>query len=211
MKLIYNNEEYEIIVEKKNIKNMYLKVKEDLNIYVTCNKFVTDKKIETWINDNNETIFKMLEREKKRIIKNNDFYFLGNKYDVVYIDIYEKVEINENKIFAKDKKMLDKWIIQETKKVFNNNLEFCVNNFFENIPKFNLKIRKMKTRWGVCNRGNNTITLNSLLIHYDCDVIRYVIYHELSHFIHPNHSKNFWNLVSKYVPNYKILRNRLKN
>ena len=41
----------------------------------------------------------------------------------------------------------------------------------------------MKTRWGVCNRGNNTITLNSLLIRYEKDIIDYVIYHELSHFI----------------------------
>ena len=46
MNFIYNDEKYEIIIEKKNIKNMYLKVKEDLNIYITCNTFVSDKKIE---------------------------------------------------------------------------------------------------------------------------------------------------------------------
>ena len=202
MKFIYNDKEHEIIIEKKNIKNMYLKVKEDLNIYVTCNNFVSDKKIEKWITENKEVIKKMLEREQKRIIKNNDFYFLGNKYDIVYINFYEEVEVSENKIYAKNK---------ETKRIFKENIEYCLNNFYEKIPKFSLKTRKMKTRWGVCNRGNNTITLNSLLIHYDCDVIKYVIYHELSHFIHPNHSKAFWDLVNKYVPNYKILRNRLKN
>jgi len=210
MKFIYNDEEHEIIIEKKNIKNMYLKVKEDLNIYVTCNIFVSDKKIEKWINENREAIEKMIYREQKRIIKNNDFYFLGNKYDIVYINFYEKVEVSENKIYAKNKDMLEKWLKKETKRIFNENIEYCVNNFYEKIPKFSLKIRKMKTRWGVCNRGNNTVTLNSLLIHYDCDVIKYVIYHELSHFIHPNHSAYFWDLVSKYVPNYKILRNRLK-
>ena len=68
----------------------------------------------------------------------------------------------------------------------------------------------MKTRWGVCNRSNNTITLNSNLIRYDESIIDYVIFHELSHFVHPNHSKNFWGLVEKYVSDYKVCRNILK-
>ena len=68
----------------------------------------------------------------------------------------------------------------------------------------------MKTRWGVCNRANNNVTLNSNLIRYDEKVIDYVIFHELCHFIHPNHSKMFWDLVSIYVPNWKIYRNELK-
>ena len=38
---------------------------------------------------------------------------------------------------------------------------------------------------------------------FKIDIIDYVIYHELSHFIHFDHSSNFWNLVSKYCKNYK--------
>lgn len=68
----------------------------------------------------------------------------------------------------------------------------------------------MKTRWGVCNRKDNSVTLNSELIRYEADKLDYVIIHELSHFVHFNHSKNFWNLVSKYCPNYKQARKDLK-
>ena len=82
--------------------------------------------------------------------------------------------------------------------------------FEENIPYPNLKIRKMKTRWGVCNRKNNNVTLNSELIKYGYDQIDYVITHELSHFVHFNHSKDFWMTVSKYCPNYKKIRKSLK-
>ena len=67
----------------------------------------------------------------------------------------------------------------------------------------------MKTRWGVCNK-NNSITLNSDLIKYGYEQIDYVIIHELSHFIHFNHSKDFWNLVNKYCKNYKEIRKSLK-
>ena len=68
----------------------------------------------------------------------------------------------------------------------------------------------MKTRWGVCNRGNNTITLNTELLKKDIDLLDYVIIHELCHFYEPNHSANFWNWVAKYYPNYKEARKRLR-
>ena len=68
----------------------------------------------------------------------------------------------------------------------------------------------MKTRWGVCNRKNLSITINSELIKLDIEKIDYVIIHELAHFIHFNHSINFWNIVAKYCSNYKAIRKSMK-
>ena len=69
----------------------------------------------------------------------------------------------------------------------------------------------MKTRWGVCNKRDNSVTLNSKLMEFDLEKLDYVIIHELAHFIHFNHSKDFWNLVSKYEPNYKKIRKEMKD
>jgi len=211
MNFLYNDNKYEIIIEKKKIKNMYLKVKDDLKIYISCNRFVTNKQIEKMINDNYDAICKMIDRQTKNKVKSSEFYYLGKKYDVVFSDIFKSIDISNNKIYVKDKDALDRWLKKQMEIVFSVELEKCIDNFEEKIPKVNLKIRNMKTRWGVCNRSNNNVTLNSNLIRFDIDIIDYVIYHELSHFIHPNHSVDFWNHVRKYVPNYKILRNRLKN
>jgi len=207
----YNNNKYEIIIEKKKIKNMYLKVKEDLKIYISCNRFVTSRQIEKLINDNYDAICKMIDRQAKNKIKSSEFYYLGKRYDIVFSDIFNSIDVSDNKIYVKDKNTLEKWLNNQMKLIFKEELDKCINNFQEKIPKVNLKIRNMKTRWGVCNRSNNNVTLNSNLIRYEINIIDYVIYHELSHFIHPNHSVDFWNHVRKYVPNYKILRNRLKN
>ena len=68
----------------------------------------------------------------------------------------------------------------------------------------------MRTRWGVCNRRTNTITLNTELLEKDITLIDYVIIHELCHFFEPNHSKNFWYLVSLACPDYKERRKKLK-
>ena len=68
----------------------------------------------------------------------------------------------------------------------------------------------MKTRWGVCNRRDLSVTLNFNLIKYDLSALDYVIVHELSHFVHFDHSKEFWNTVGKYYPEYKKITKMLK-
>ena len=51
---------------------------------------------------------------------------------------------------------------------------------------------------------------NLKLLNANLEVLNYVIYHEISHIIHKNHSINFWDEVSKFCPNHKILRKELK-
>ena len=68
----------------------------------------------------------------------------------------------------------------------------------------------MKSRWGVYNKLRHKVTLNSELIKYNIECLDYVIVHELSHAIHFDHSKDFWNLVSKYCSDYKSIRKQLK-
>ena len=94
-------------------------------------------------------------------------------------------------------------------KVFDEEISIC-RKCFNNLPDFKLKIRKMKTRWGVCNRHNNTITLNTELIKKKVDLIDYVIIHEMAHFYEGNHSKKFWAIVEKACPNYKLRRKELR-
>ena len=69
----------------------------------------------------------------------------------------------------------------------------------------------MTSRWGVCNRKNNSITLNLELIKKDIRYADYVIVHELCHFIEFNHSKRFWDIVNKYSPDYKDIRKEMRD
>ena len=68
----------------------------------------------------------------------------------------------------------------------------------------------MTSRYELCNIKNHNVTLNYQLSKYDSSCLDYVIVHELSHFIHPNHSREFWFLVGKYYPKYKECRKMLK-
>ena len=201
---------YEVIVNKKNNKNIYIRVKDDLRIYITCNYFTTNKIIDRLLIDNEDFIRKGIERVKSKVKDNNKLCYLGNSYDIIIKDDISSVEISDGCIFTKNIEELNKWYKDEIINIFDERYVIVFNRFKENIKSPILKIRNMKSRWGVYNRKNHTITLNSKLIEFDTEKIDYVIIHELSHIIHFDHSKEFWNLVSKYCPNYKEIRKEMK-
>ena len=210
MKYTIDNIEYEVIIIKKNNKNTYLRVKEDMKIYVTTPRFTTKLMIKHLLDNNIEQIKKMINHQKKQNKKNEYFNYLGNSYEV-FIDNVEEIKILNDAIYIKNQTQLDNWLKNKIKTLFKERLDYNYNRYQEKIPYPKLKIRTMKTRWGVCNIRDNSVTLNTKLIEYEIDKLDYVIIHELSHFIHFNHSKAFWNQVEKYTPNYKKIRNELKD
>lgn len=209
MKFEIDNIEYNIIVIRKNNKNTYIRVNEKNEIIITTNYLMPKYKIKKLLDLNKETIKKMINRSEKRNKKNNSFYYLGKKYDIILNSEIKDIKILEDKIYAKDDKQLNKWLKESINIIFNERLKKIYSSFNENISYPDLKIRNMKTRWGVCNK-KGYITLNSKLIKYDIKALDYVIVHELSHFIYFNHSKEFWKLVSNYCPDYKECKKILK-
>lgn len=209
MNYTIDNKEYEVVIIKKNNKNTYIRVKEDLKIYVTTSRLVPKQYIKLLLDNNIDSIKKMIEEQTKHLKKKDYFYYLGEKYEV-FIDDVEGIKFLDDAIFVESEKYLNKWLNKKIKELFQERLEYNYNRYQEKIPYPKLKIRTMKTRWGVCNIRDNSVTLNTKLIEYDIEKLDYVIIHELSHFIHFNHSKAFWNQVSIYTPNYKQIRKDLK-
>ncbi len=197
------------VVRKPN-KNLYMRIENSHTILVTCNRFVSEKEIMRIIKKNEASIRKMYQHKIKQEEKNKMFYYLGKAYKRVYNENINKVAFDNDTIIAKNENALHKFYVQECFRVFENEMDRIIQ-YFENIPRFTLKIRTMKTRWGVNNLTKKTITLNSELLKKDLDLIDYVIIHELCHFYEPNHSPNFWNWVEKYYPKYKEARRRLRN
>lgn len=200
---------YNVNIIKKRNKNTYIRLKDDLTIQVTTGFFTTKKDVERLLDKNIDSLRNMLYKRQSSNAKNNKFYYLGEMYDIIYKPC-KNVEVINGNIYVSDEKMLNKWYREEMIEIFSNRIKHYYDLFEEKIPFPKLKIRTMKTRWGVCNRKDNSITLNTGLMQYGYFGIDYVIVHELSHFVHFNHSNAFWNTVSKYYPNYKEVRKMLK-
>lgn len=211
MKLQLDDEIYPIEIQrKKTNKNTYIRVKNDMTIQVTTNYFTSEKNIIKLIEDNTKKIKKMLDHQKIKNENNTGFYYLGKKYDVIYVE-YCDISIGETKVFLNRKLDLDKWYKKQAKTIYKEHLDKIYNRFSKKIPYPDLRIRKMTTRWGVCNVKTKTVTLNLELIKRDTKYLDYVIVHELSHLIHANHSKKFWDLVEENMPDYKKYRKEMKD
>lgn len=211
MELVLDDKVYEVIIERKRNKNLYIRVTDEVKVKITCPYLYTNNMISKIISENKKSIKRMIDakiKQNKAKLKEEN-KLLGKDINICYKDV-EKASFNGITLIVKDDKMLDKWYKQKAKEEFLKYLEEAYYVFEEKIPYPKLKVRAMKTRWGVCNRKDNSITLNLELIKKDPMYLNYVIVHELSHFVHFDHSKSFWNTVCKYCPDYKMVRKKLK-
>ena len=203
------NQKYKVEIIRKSNRNTYVRVKNGV-IVVTTDYFTPISRISRLLDENKNQIIKMINSDNTRQTKETDFYFLGKKYDIIIMPKIDEVTIDGNNIYVKDNKMLDKWLKREIKVIFNARYLYLLSNFKESNARYDLRFRKMTTRWGVNNRHSKNITLNTNLIKYDVRCLDYVIIHELSHLVYFDHSKNFWNLVESYIPDYKNIKKELK-
>lgn len=197
---------FDVVINRKKIKNIYFRIKEDFKIYVSCNYLCTNNYIEKLLNDNKKDIIKMYNSMQSKVNQKDEIYYLGEKLEYIKSN---KVKIDEYYAYGPSIEIINEYLEKNSINIFNERLE-SLKIMFNDLPNFKLRIRRMKTRWGVCNKSSMTVTLNTELIHKDVTLIDYVIIHELCHFKHMNHSERFWKEVEKYYPYYKLARKRLK-
>lgn len=211
MTVLIDGKNVEVVIIRKKIKNTYIRVKQDLKVYVTTNILTSDKYISDLIEKNYDYVVRLYMSSLKREVKNSKFFYLGKEYKVVLLNTIKSPKIVEDYIYTKKESDLELFLKKESKKFLTERVKIVYDKMEnDNIPYPIVNIRKMVRKCGYCNKSKKLITLNSELIKYDVDDIDYVIVHELVHFIHFDHSKEFWNTVEFYKPNYKINKMHLK-
>lgn len=209
MQVEINDTIIDVVIEKKKNKNMYFRFSNPTTLNITCPNFTPKLYILNAIKKNYKALSKMQIKACENKESEEFFCFQGNRYITVFDESYKSVIFDGDFVYAKDEAFLDKYVKKYTKEYFLNEVN-RIKYSFENIPEFSLRIRKMKTRWGVCNRKLKVITLNSELIKRTKEELDYVIVHELCHFYEGNHSKRFWAHVERHFPSYKQVRKQMK-
>lgn len=72
-----------------------------------------------------------------------------------------------------------------------------------------VRVKDQKSLWGSCSKKKN-LNFNWRIMLLASKVADYLIVHELAHLIQLNHSSKFWNIVETYLPNYKYLKQKIK-
>ena len=171
------------------------------NYFIIRCRYLTSKRfLDKFVDDNKESFIEIYNKNKNKINNINE-YFLGEKIEDVIKE--NKYNLNLNGDFYVSNYEL---IYSIFLKFFNEETQrLNLSN------KYKLKVKNnIKTYYGTNYYSKKIITLNSMLIHYDEKIIKSVIDHELAHDKIRNHSKEFYNLVLSYCPDYRILHNKLK-
>lgn len=184
-------------------------------VVVSANPFVPMDKIDDFVSSKVSWIVKhqksMQERSQKSMIDDKHIVLFGNSLKIrKTTGKYNHVSYDKDTLYVQCREQADpeKVIRQFLDKLCRDVFLDIATLTFRSLSNYHLefpdvKIRDMKSRWGSCTPAKNSITLNRKLIHYPFEFIEYVVLHEFVHFIQPNHSKAFYNIIENYMPDYK--------
>ena len=216
MKKVINMNDLVVMIKyRKNRKNIYLKVEKNADVVVSAPPRTPNYIIKKLIQENIDEIklrrnniltngytVKQYVTGEKHIIFGKEFVLeviLGNK---------NVIKLSDDKIILviKDKDQDRGQIVMSylRKVLYNKALEFI--NRYEKIMGVHaeqLRIKKMKTRWGTCNIEAKRIWINYELIKYPIECLEHIVVHELTHLLETNHTPRFYALLGKYYPNFR--------
>lgn len=204
-----------LIIRRKNIKNLIIKINRKNEIEVSVPNKLNDENIIIFLKKHLKRFDKYRkERELNKPINEieNWFYLFGQKKYFLDDQNSKKIIINNYKISYLNKQKIEAIDFYRKKEL----IQYLANKqiFLEklmNIEPHKIKIRKKRNAWATNHVLKKIIYYSINLSSFDKEIIDYVIIHELAHNKFPNHSPEFWNLIKKYEPNFKIKKLKLKN
>ena len=195
--------EFEIKESKKAVKYLRLKVGQSGEISLSIPLRTKENHILEFLEKNLEWLRKTSAKIKaKNSAKNeNQVEFLGGSYELIIDKKASGVSIELFSIKAASKADFRRFCDQKAKELLNASIAHFAPLIAR--PINHISFKHMRTRWGSCNKAKGYINLNLDLITKKKEFIEYVVLHELAHLVHANHSKDFYALISKHMPDYK--------
>lgn len=211
-----------VVVERKKMKTCRLKIYTDQTVAISVPLSVPT----TWIQDFLEQKSGWIERKLERFAATIGYAStneIRNGYSIKMFGedlIFSVTKSDKNFVYREAKticigntdpnnreklmKQFEKWWRRESISFLEKRAaEYfpVIKKYDKDLPK--VQVRKMKTLWGSCSVSRGVVTFNQYLIKAKPACIDYVVLHELVHFIYPNHSKQFYDFLSIYMPDWK--------
>lgn len=178
-------------------------------------KFVFSKL--NWIKEQQIKIINRKRIAPLKFISGENHNFFGKKYRLQIIEtkgatsIHLKDEIIEIHVkkSADAKKLLEEFYRREIKKIIPHFIARYERKMQVKVVEFGVK--KMKTRWGTCNPKAQRIWLNLELAKRNIKCLEFIVVHEMTHLLERKHSKKFFALMDKFMPDWRVFKEELAN
>lgn len=217
-------------LERKPVKNINLRIRADQCVYVSAPKDVAAKMVDAFVVEKSAYILRALKKFKdknRETVSENKFVngetvkFLGRNLrlkiknasrskvesDESYVTLYVKDEQNADL----KKRVLEKWLRKKCK----DEITAICKKVYPQVKKYGvafpeIQLREMVSRWGSCSPKKGFVTFNTALIAMPVSCIEYVVTHEFTHFLYPNHSKKFYQQLATFMPDWEERKKRLE-
>ena len=223
-----NNIVYYIDRDKR--KNLYIQINKG-RVLIKAPLRIADKKILDFVYEKKNWILKNVEKYEESDRRNISYkegstiYVLGRPYTLrikqsdiakskTKIDAINKefivelpLSISKYDLEDKAKEKIDRYYKNLAKEEVEGAMEDLINR--TGLKPESITIKKLSATWGICS-SKKKISINQNLMMYSRHAIEYVCLHELCHLRYMNHQAEFWDLVEKYLPDYKIAKKELK-
>jgi predicted metal-dependent hydrolase len=166
-----------------------------------------------WVEKKKAEMLAAVPLLSKQYLPGETFLYLGQVYDLeITTDQKNKLILGDRFSLAEAEHenaelLFQTWYRQQAKQLIVERVKYFADIYELHYEK--VTITSARTRWGSCS-PKNTISFSWRLILTPMDVVDYVVVHELAHTVHHNHSKRFWALVEKILPDYKERRKWLR-
>lgn len=214
----------EIQVDRKKIKNMYIRVKKEGEIVVSAPVFLSDSAVESFVLSKQEWLKRAVDRVNakqplKRLYEDGEeIFFLGKKY-VLRTDTARKggycfngnelvIGVGEKSTVQSRRKALAEVYRDAMNQILPDIFDECQKN--SGLYPKEWRVRDMTTRHGSCNTKEKRIWISLWLMEKPPECIKAVVYHELVHLKVKGHGKDFYDTLEKIYPEYSIVKKLLK-
>jgi predicted metal-dependent hydrolase len=219
----------EIETVKKDIKNIHVGVyPPDGRVRVAAPLKTTDEAIKLlviskmpWIKKQQLKFNRQERQTKRQYVSGESHYFLGNRYrlNVIQTDVKPRIEIKRKTridMYVKPQasveekeRLMDRFYRSELKK----QVPALVRKWEEitGLHVKEVKIKKMKTKWGTCNPNCQRVWLNLELAKKPHRCLEYVLVHEMTHLKEKHHDEQFELLLKSYMPQWEQSKQELNN
>lgn len=172
----------------------------------------------SWIRKQQAKLNAQARESARDYISRESHYYLGKRYllKIVEIDGAPKITLKHSVIkmqirpdtpAEKRGVMLDDWYRQRMKEIVPAFIHTWERTLNVDVRDFGIK--KMKTKWGSCNRKASRIWLNLELAKKPMSCIEYVVVHELVHLLERTHGEKFIALMDQFLPGWKFRKEEL--
>jgi len=218
--------EFDVIFRKR--KTLSIEVEAPKNIRVIAPEGKTEEEILQTVKTKSkwmvQKLFEIREmeyrRRDKQYVNGEAFLYMGRNYSLQII-VDEKARLSDAKLsrgklnvttYSKSevviRKAIENWYKDKAKEKIKERIGYYQSQF--NVSPKRVMIKDQQKRWGSCTKDQQ-LFFNWKCIMAPSPVLDYIVVHEMCHMVYMNHSKEFWSLLKRVLPDYEQWKEWLKN